>query len=186
MTYDFLSDLDLVWDERVFGPNTPTNEIVKELRQMEADYKVGERFADAQGQTLVDLNTEHAYTVTAPQKSDWQSSVNSMVVRFQTRKILVHKRCTFLRLSLASGTLNKNKNDFERTEALGHCDALAALMYGIRCLNRSNPWTNDRPIYQNHIPIIQKKPDEQQVAEATIPPMILINPARKQFGTFRK
>jgi len=33
---------------------------------------------------------------------------------------------------MQSGLWDKNRREFKRTKALGHCDALAALMYGVR------------------------------------------------------
>jgi hypothetical protein len=32
------------------------------------------------------------------------------------------------------------RTDFERTSALGHCDAIAAIMYGLRTQDKSNPY----------------------------------------------
>jgi hypothetical protein len=63
-----------------------------------------------------------------------------LISRVGQDKVVIHPRCTFLALSLESGTLNKQRNDFNRSEALGHCDAIAALQYGVRCLDRTNPW----------------------------------------------
>lgn len=140
MTYDFLSDLDLVWEEKVFPSNTPTHVIVASLREWELEYQPEIRIADVPGQTSVDLNYVHGYETVAPQKSDWQSAINNLISRVGQDKVVIHPRCTFLALSLESGTLNKQRNDFNRSEALGHCDAIAALQYGVRCLDRTNPW----------------------------------------------
>ena len=34
---------------------------------------------------------------------------------------------------------NKNRTDFQRTEELGHCDALACLMYSVRSQDKTLP-----------------------------------------------
>lgn len=182
MTYDFLADEDLVWDEMVFEPNTPTSVIVTALRVWDKPYNLEHKVADVPGQTSVDLNQSFGYYIQSPQKSDWQASINQMVARFQLNKVKVHKRCKFLTVSLESGTLNKQKNDFERTQALGHCDALAALMYGLRCINRTNPWANMVPSRDHYI-VLPKETIEGEVAKSIQPKSFATN---KQFGSFRK
>ncbi len=181
MTYDFLSDCDLVWDEMVFGPNTPTSEIVKALKRWDREYEVEARVADTSGQTSVDLSQDHDYVVAMPQKADWQASINQMVARFAVNKVKVHPRCTFLAISLESGVLNRNKNDFDRSEALGHCDALAALMYGLRSLDRTNPW-GDRIGSRDHSFIWPKAPEQADIAEAVVGKTF---GGAKKFGTFK-
>ncbi len=145
MGYDYVSDMDLIYDERVFSANTATELIHKELRIMEKsspDPIVG-RYADVPGQISVDLSNTHNYPMLPVKKDDWQSAINYVNVRFSQRKIKVHPRCRFLIQSLASGTFNKQRTDFERTEALGHCDAIAALMYGLRTQDKASPFRDN-------------------------------------------
>lgn len=182
MTYDFLSDVDLVWDELVFGPNTPTEEIVRTLKRWEPEYQPEQRVSDMPGQLSVDLNLSFGYTVIMPQKSDWQSSINSMVSRFALDKVKVHPRCKFTALSLESGVLNRNKNDFDRSEALGHCDALAALMYGLRSLDRTNPWGESARPRDNNF-ILPKVSEQAIVADAITGGKTF--GGAKRFGGFR-
>lgn len=144
-TYDFFNARHMIIDERVFDPNTPTDDIVGELWKMESGYTIEQRISDCPGQLLIDLNSIHGYTVIMPNKTDWQAAVNQMSVLFSTNKIIIHPRCQFLILSCRSGTFNKNKTDFDRTYTLGHCDALAALMYAVRSQNLETPYS-----YINH------------------------------------
>lgn len=182
MTYDFFSDLDLVWDERVFPANTPTTEIVKACQEMERAFNIEKRVADVAGQISVDLNQSYQYYVMSPEKSDWQASVNQMVARFAQNKVLVHPRCKFMTISLESGTLNRNKNDFERSEALGHCDGLAALMYGLRCLDRTNPWP-ETVVSRDHAFVWPKVPEHEEIAHAITGKTFNATP--KKFGSFK-
>lgn len=139
-TYDFLSDTDLVLDERVFGPNTPTNKIIEGIREMEGKLPIRLRWIDAPPQMVdIDMNSQ-GFDARVPLKTDWLSAVNNMAVRFTQSKCLIAPKCKFLIQSLQSGTFNKSRNDFERTSSLGHCDGLAALMYGIRHMDRTNPY----------------------------------------------
>lgn len=176
-TYDYLANLDLVRDEKVFEPNTSTSAIVSALvDDWHSEYKIDNVYADVPGQTQVDLNAL-GYFVSLPQKSDWLSSVQTLAARFTTDKILIDPRCKFIRNSLRSGMFNKARTDFERSESLGHCDGLAALMYAIRCQNKSNPYDLDRNFHSNTMfvmPKTMKRPESEVAA--------LLSP--KQFGRF--
>lgn len=181
--YNFLDNKTEVWDERVFPPNTPTSYMVKAFLEMEAPFGEMRRFADAPGQVQVDLANE-GYQTSLPPKSDWQAGVNKLAVTFAADEIRVHERCKFLRQSLKSGTFNKHRTDFERTEALGHCDALAALMYGLRAQDHSNPYprqTLSRDVYH----FIPKETEESAIAGA-IQPKVMGGFEPKKFGTFRQ
>jgi hypothetical protein len=156
--YDYSLDQDLIFDERVFDANTPTSEIIASLKEMEAGREVT-RFADVPGQLQVDLNASN-YLVSMPVKDDWQAGVNHMNVRFATDKVLVHPRCKFTIMSLESGTFNRNRTDFERTTALGHCDGLAALMYALRSRDTSSPYPHAPRHYhmQSQFPVSRETP----------------------------
>ncbi len=143
-TYDFLNNKILVRDERIFGANTPTDQIVAEIRLMEDKHSVNgrsitSRWADAQGQMQIDLEKLHKYPIRIPRKDDWQAGINNMQVMFANDGILIHPDCKFLTVSLETGQYNDKRTDFNRTEALGHCDALAALSYGLRMADKSSP-----------------------------------------------
>ena len=136
-SYDFEHDLDLIYDERVWDANTSTDKIVADLKAWQHP-TTQSNWCDAAGQTLVDMNAL-GWPVQLPQKSDWLATVQAMVVRFSLGKIWIHPRCEFLRKSCKAAIFNKNRTDFERLPELGHCDAVAALMYAIRMQDRSNP-----------------------------------------------
>lgn len=142
-TYDYENNKDLIWKEMVWGPNTPTDEIVADLKEWEIGAsvkKIYQRIVDAPGQVQVDLITMHNYEIRPPHKEDWLAGVNQMATRFSLKQINIHPDCKFIIESCRSGTFNKQKTDFERTSALGHCDGLAALMYGLRGSDRTSPY----------------------------------------------
>ncbi len=189
-TYDYLSDLDLFWDERVFEPNTPSSVIVPELRSMEAGHYVLSRYIDAPQQFVtIDLSVDYGYHAALPQKTDWQASLNTLNVRFQQRRALIHPRCKFLIQSANSGILNKSKSDFDRNEALGHMDGVAAMMYAVRMTNRDNPYpfVPDQIILSNQLN--RNATSSSQLARGSdIITSEQINPARlpPAFGKFKK
>ncbi len=179
--YDYASDTDLILDERVFDANTATSEIVAELHDMEGEEEVT-RFADVPGQLLVDLNSA-GYLTSAPVKDDWKAGINYMNVRFSQHKVNILPKCQFLIASLESGTLNKMKTDFERTSALGHCDALAALMYGLRSRDGSNPYGEQVRNYHHNTQFNVPRETEHPMSKA-IQPKTFGFSNKKRFGSF--
>ena len=140
MAYDYFRDVVQVYDERAFDSNTPTSEVMDAMEEWEAEHHNLSRSIDCPGQLQVDLVQEYDLDFKIPNKADWQAKINQMNVHFTLGKIEIHPRCQFLIKTLKGGRFNKQKTDFERTRALGHCDALAALADGIRELPRDNPY----------------------------------------------
>lgn len=138
--YDFKRDKLLFLDERAFDANTETKTIVTGIRDMERDIPEPTRWADCAGQLQIDLQHAHGFRVRLPLKDDWQASLNNMQLMFTQNRIEVHPRCKLLVATLESGQFNKQRSDFSRTSALGHCDALAAAMYGCRMASMTNPY----------------------------------------------
>lgn len=136
--YDSVSKKVLFLDERAFDPKTPTVEIVKGGVEMEAGRKVY-RAVDAPGQLYVDLSTVYNYPCFLPEKLHFDQNIHRVQTAFYKDEILVDPRCKLLVASLNSGQLNKQRTDFARSEALGHCDALASLVYGLRHADKRSP-----------------------------------------------
>lgn len=140
-TYDFQNNTHLIWDEQVWDCNTPTDDIVKSLKDKIKSHRLNVPvvYADVPGQIAIDLNNNHNFPITAPYKNNWLAGVNNMAATFNTDSILINPRCSLLIRTCFAGMFNKNRTDFLRTLDLGHCDALAALMYAIRSQDRSLP-----------------------------------------------
>lgn len=135
-TYDHQTDRLLVWDERHWPANTPTSVIVRELLSWESDAGgTVQRTADVPGQVQVDL-IELGYEIQQPSKADWLGNVQALATLFARDRVLIHPRCELLRRTCKAGIFNKNRTDFERIPGLGHCDAVAALMYANRAQRR--------------------------------------------------
>ncbi len=142
-TYDYLRNKILFHREFMFKENTATKTIWPLVDAWRAEYHVPiERvWADAPGQTLVDIAALTKEAVGLPDnKEDWQASINHLNVLFISNTVEINPELKFLRESLRSGTFNKHRTDFERTKALGHCDALATIMYACRNFDKSNPY----------------------------------------------
>lgn len=141
LAYDFARARILAVDEVVFDKHTTTAVIVEAVKAMEKRWKMPPRLArwvDCPGQLQIDLMATHKFPVTLPQKDVFEASVN--LVRTSIAVLEVHPRCKFLIQTLRDARLNASRTDFERTEVLGHADALMALCYGIRHANKANPY----------------------------------------------
>lgn len=151
MLYNYNRDEDWVINEKKWEPNTPTNKIMEGLREWESRYKIFARWADVPGQLQLDLYEGYGYSVQVPPKNDWKAGVNTMAAKFALDKIKVFPNCEFLIQSVKSGVFNKTRTDFDRNDTLGHMDALAALMYGIRVQDRENPYRKNNYTPPDHI-----------------------------------
>lgn len=141
MLYDFIRSKVVVVEERIFDSNSVTDNIIDEVKRMEEGKNIKQRYIDAPGQLIVDLNLKHGYHSLLPLKDDWQAGLNAVRLMMTHGNLLISTACPFLIQTLKSATFNKQKTDFSRSEALGHMDALAALMYGVRMIDRqSNPY----------------------------------------------
>lgn len=168
MGYDFLRGMDVVFDELSWGPNTPTKTIVKDWKEKgwvedprlhEDQRRYKNHYIDCPGQLQVDLEQEHKITFQGVNKEDWESNVNTMANRFTIRKIKIHPRCKLLKQTCQSGTFNEQRTDFARSQPLGHMDAAAALMYGIRHLDRTSPFpVQSIPNQFHYTPPAQEQP----------------------------
>lgn len=147
MGYDFERDKILVIDERFFEPETISDIIIHQLRDMESNLKIVGRYVDSDGQIQVDFLHQHKYPIVLPRKDELEATVNQVRVSVARSKIEISKKCKNLIMTLRSGTFNENKTDLARTKALGHMDAFMALAYGIRHAIKSNPF----PLYKNDV-----------------------------------
>jgi len=153
MTYDYLRGCDYVLDELWWPNNTPTDTIKLEMSVAWGQFAAKNWYADAHGQTVVDLNRvefeadlrrklacEGLPRARMPRKDDFETAINNMANRVRLRKVKIHPKCKLLRATCRSGRLNNLRTDFARTPTLGHMDAAAALMYGVRNLDRTSPY----------------------------------------------
>lgn len=141
-----------IYDEVVSEPHTASTETVEGIRRLIAykenlkvelegippPHNYGHRgqpltaWLDVPGQMQVDLNKLHKLNVRVPLKDDLASGIKMLNHYLDKYLIKIHPRCKFLLKSLEEAKFNKKRTDFERTEALGHCDAIAAIIYFLR------------------------------------------------------
>jgi hypothetical protein len=139
---DYYAASPIVWiiDERVYDSNTTTKEIVAGMKELhakwiapsEAPQQDNTPHLDCPGQMQVDINLEHDFFVKLPLKDEFHSSVNLINLYINNGQLFVHERCPFTIMTFNNARFNERRTDYIRTPALGHCDAIASAIYGIR------------------------------------------------------
>ena len=162
MGYSHKYNKTIIKSELKFEPKTPTPVIATEFQKWSGTDSL---VLDAHGQTQVDL-AGLGLKVSNPIKSDFHAGLQLINADFYNENILIDPSCEFLITTLTSGLLTANRNDFERTEALGHADAIMALVYSLRAVDKV---TDLRP-----------KPKPSEIF--TLPPPT--DPRLKAFGSF--
>jgi hypothetical protein len=139
-TYVQRQDLDIILDELYFEPNTSTKIIADAIKEIISKYKnnvIDNIIADVPGQIQVDLRESYGLDISAPNKVDWLSNVQHVASRFHLNKVVINPSCRFLIKSCKGALFNNQRTDFARIQGLGHCDAIAALMYGMKHTDKS-------------------------------------------------
>jgi hypothetical protein len=146
--FDFERGVTCVVKESAHKAQTGTAVIVKGFKELELsdmtcgcpEKHEGRRYIDAPGQTHTDFRVEHNYLCSLPEKTDFETGINSIRLGLQNGKIEIDPSCVLLIQTLKTGMLTPKRTDFMRTDSLGHMDAAAALIYGYRHRDQSNPF----------------------------------------------
>lgn len=131
--YDHDTGLVVFRDELVPENRTPTSEIVTQYKA-----KFPEQYTlvmDAAAQLGIDYSALGLPSA-LPVKDDFGAGLLLLNNAFFQNKTVIHPDCKLLIKTLEGGLLTKNRNDYERTETLGHCDCAAAAIYALRGVDR--------------------------------------------------
>jgi hypothetical protein len=132
--YDHNIGKVLVTHEKVFLPQTPSSEIVRSLEEWFVHKPT--IIADIQGNTRIDMAALGLPTC-EPVKDKFESTVTFIRNAFYQNQLLIHPRCKLLIETCENGMFNRNKTDFERSSTFGHLDAIMALVYLLRSVDRT-------------------------------------------------
>lgn len=154
--WDFERAKLCVYRERLLDQNTGTKKIkgaALAIEQEAADFLKTKykrplwhsgdprRVSDCPGQIVVDL-ADMDFAVRTPDKEEgsWEAGINALRVAFGENQVEIDPSCTWLIATLDFGLYTENRKDFQRTQALGHLDLLAALIYAWRHRVTENPF----------------------------------------------
>lgn len=146
--YDFARNEVVIEDELILAGQT-TETIIANAKIIEqrlwGEIKPRARVYDAVKQLIYDIFVTHKWPCQMPQKEDKIAAIHALRVEIGARRFKVKERCHHLRRQMKVGMWRDEKKlDFERTEGLGHLDAIAASIYFNRCIERKH-----NPIPQN-------------------------------------
>jgi hypothetical protein len=144
--YDFVKASLILEEEYVInGPDLTTEVLKNEIKKKEQDLgwitDPYLRVSDSNNPLLLqDLSFLHKLHFVPTDKGTLEEMINTLRLMVSKGQIIVHPRCKQLRGCLKYGVWDKNRQKFAQSKVYGHFDALAALVYLVRNLNRStNP-----------------------------------------------
>lgn len=157
--YNFAKNEIVVENEFVDNGRTTTYiiERAKEIeRELWGEMKPYKRVYDADKQLLYDIIGDLKYAVMPPRKEDKIAAIHELRVEVQSLRFKVKRRCVNTIRQLKVGMWKDDKHtDFERTDGLGHLDAIAAAIYLNRAVDRTKnptPRFHGFDPYTSHIP----------------------------------
>lgn len=134
LTTQILHDSIKAHEQKLWPETFPTG-------KKEAEKRVYRRVSDNNNPMLIqDLASMHRMSFISTDKDTLEAMLNELRMMVQRGQIEVDPRCTQLLGCLKYGVWDSKKRAFARSTAYGHFDALAALVYLVRNLDRhSNP-----------------------------------------------
>jgi hypothetical protein len=145
--YDFMK-ARLIIEKEYFDNYKTTEEIVNHCKRIESDinwYKEPRRISDCEQQQIYDMNKTHGYHVSAvvkrkkeADKRYLESLLNGLRMAIAQGQILLSPECKNTISQIKYGIWKENRMDFERTNSMGHLDALMALAYLWDTLDKAN------------------------------------------------
>ena len=144
--YDFENARIVVEDEVAMnGPDMTTQKLADAIKETKAriwgDGLVYRHVADNNNLILLqDLSAMHGLAFNATSKDSLAAMVNKVRLWVSTGRIHVNPRCSQLIGCLRNGIWDTKREEFSRSKAFGHFDALAALVYLVRNIDETrNP-----------------------------------------------
>lgn len=144
--YDFSKATLIIEEEYVInGPELTTEVLATQIKLKESALGWSEtpfkRISDNNNPLLLqDLSYLHQLHFTKTTKAELDEMINAVRMMTAKGQILVHPRCRQLIGCLKYGVWDKHRQKFAQSKVYGHFDALAALVYLVRNLDKNtNP-----------------------------------------------
>lgn len=144
--YDYRKAALIIEDEFAINGPTFTTQILQALikekeETLWKDMPVRERIADNNNPLLLqDLSNTYGINFNPVEKGRLEEMVNAVKIMVRSGGIIVSPKCKQLSGCLKYGIWEKSRDQFARSKIYGHYDALAALIYLVRNIDRvSNP-----------------------------------------------
>jgi len=130
---------ELIWDDK----RATTDVIAKDIKAKEEalwGQKPYGRFCDNDPRFIEDIKKLHDLHFKRTDKDKKEAHVNQLNILVNDSKLIIDPRCKTLIKHLRYGLWKDNRREFQRTKELSHCDAIDALIYLMRNINKvKNP-----------------------------------------------
>lgn len=142
--WDFINGKLVIQDEALF--NRPNTKIIADIINTKEAALWGQqkpylRFCDGDLIAISDLNNTHGLSFSVTKNDELESSVNACRLFIDSGKVVIDPRCRNLLSQVHNATWDSTRKKFKRSQAHGHYDLLAALIYMIRNVRRQrNPY----------------------------------------------
>jgi hypothetical protein len=171
--YDFERATYVITKELLLPVNTGTRDLVPmvhDLLENKPDDHEHTVVADTPGQVRIDLANLGLYVFTPKKKpGSFEAGVNFTRTLFKKGQVEISKDCPNLIAALNYGQFNKTRTDFARTEALGHCDMIASLIYFLRHQRTDNPYPTMWRVHRDTHYIDVTEQDSSVIEEMLLP-----------------
>jgi hypothetical protein len=123
-----------VVDSELFLKQINTEELAKEIKQLESKYPEGvyHRVSDTAAQVICDLAQLHNLYFAPTLKDNLEAQINYVRTMIKQRRLVINPACTMLQAQLSACSWNRSRNKFEESTQFGHFDLCSALIYFMR------------------------------------------------------
>lgn len=143
--WDYLNARLIIQDELVFKDKSATTDniatsIIAKEKELWGNRRPYKRVCDNEPRFIEDIKRLHKLDFKRTAKDNKEAQINLVNVLINENRIVIDPKCTTLIQHMKYGTWKENRKEFARTRALGHVDAVDALVYLVRNVNRyKNP-----------------------------------------------
>lgn len=126
---------ELVWDDK----RSTTDQIAADIKRKEKELWDREpygRFCDNDPRFIEDIRRMHDLRFKRTDKDNKEAQVNQLNILINDRRLVIDPKCKTLIKHLRYGLWKENRREFQRTKELSHCDAVDALVYLMRNINK--------------------------------------------------
>lgn len=141
--WDYEKAILKIQDEIVLRGNEATTDniarkIVNKETELWSHVSPHKRVCDTDPRLIADLKKLSNLHFRPTKKDNKEAQVNQVNIMIERGQIQIDPRCKTLLLHMRYGIWNDARTGFSRTKALGHCDAIDALLYMARNIDRGN------------------------------------------------
>jgi hypothetical protein len=150
--YDFMNGVTVIEDEIVINGPQMTTDVLAQLI-LDKEYKLWTdnftqeftppymRVSDNNLILINDLQRNYGITFMPTQKDNKEAALNNLRNHVASREIIIHPRCKNLISHLKHATWDKHRRTYTRSSDGGHYDAVDALVYMLRNIDKNkNPF----------------------------------------------